>query len=73
MRGYRRNMFRMVESAKGDLQEQVVVNVFHSVASGLEAMHKFGWTHRDVKLENVLVNKSGQYKLIDFGSATDKV
>lgn len=36
-------------------------------------MHKFGYTHRDVKLENVLVNKSGQYKLIDFGSATDKV
>ena len=53
--------------------EHIIVNVFYSVSAALEALHKMGYAHRDVKLENVLAHNSGQYKLIDFGSATDQV
>lgn len=66
-------MFRLIEGTKGELPEQAVLTIFHSVASALEAMHKYGYSHRDIKLENVLINKAGQYKLCDFGSVTEKV
>lgn len=40
----------MIESAKGDLDEQIILNVFYSVATAIEAMHSFGQIHRDIKL-----------------------
>lgn len=66
-------MFKLIESTTGDIPEHIVVNVFYSVACALEAMHQNGLAHRDIKLENVMITKTGQYKLIDFGSASDQV
>jgi serine/threonine protein kinase len=43
------------------------------VASALEYMHSRGIAHRDIKLENVLLSESGQYKLCDFGSSSSDV
>jgi len=33
-------------------------------------MHSLDVVHRDIKLENVLINNNGVVKLIDFGFAT---
>jgi len=33
---------------------------------GLEHMHKQGWTHRDIKPDNYLVNEKNEVRLIDF-------
>jgi serine/threonine protein kinase len=38
-------------------------------AAGLHHMHEKGWIHRDVKPENILVNKSGDVKVIDVALA----
>lgn len=35
-------------------------------------MHDAGFTHRDIKIENVIIGTDGNYKLCDFGSCTDK-
>ncbi len=40
--------------------------IFKQLSVGLAYMHGSGWTHRDVKPDNVLVNASGQLKIIDF-------
>ena len=40
------------------------------VISGLSELHKRGICHRDVTLENLLFDKNGNLRLIDFGLAT---
>jgi serine/threonine protein kinase len=46
--------------------------IFKQAATGLAYMHGSGWVHRDVKPDNMLVNATGQLKLIDF-AITKKV
>jgi serine/threonine protein kinase len=47
-----------------------VLLAVRDVAQGLVAMHQAGFIHRDVKMENVLLNSNGRFKLCDFGSIT---
>lgn len=43
--------------------------IMEQAAAGLAYMHDQGWVHRDVKPENILVNKSGEVKVIDYALA----
>ena len=46
-----------------------LVLVFNQVASALVHMHRRGVFHGDLKPSNIMLSKSGQVKLIDFGTA----
>jgi serine/threonine protein kinase len=43
--------------------------IMEQAAAALHYMHEQGWIHRDVKPENILVNKSGDVKVIDYALA----
>src|SRR3954451_15459174 len=46
-----------------------LVLIFCQVASALSHMHRRGVFHGDLKPHNIMLSKSGQIKLIDFGTA----
>jgi serine/threonine-protein kinase len=49
--------------------ERLARHIFVQVIKALEYCHSKGICHRDVKLENLLLNEAGMVKLIDFGIA----
>ena len=46
-----------------------VLLVFRMVATGLNAMHREGFIHCDIKPNNILMGKAGSIKIIDLGQS----
>lgn len=56
------------------LTESGAIPVFKQIVQAVNYMHKLGMVHRDLKLENILINdtdNSNEVKIIDFGFATN--
>ena len=49
------------------LSEEESSFYFFQIISGIDYIHSQGIVHRDLKPENLLVNKTGNLKIIDFG------
>jgi serine/threonine-protein kinase len=54
---------------EGPLGLDELLRLVSEVASGLDAIHRAGLVHRDVKSENILLEESGSAALTDFGLA----
>jgi len=54
---------------RGPLEEDFVLHVGIDVAQGLQAAHRIGLTHGDIKPENILFARDGTAKVVDFGLA----
>jgi serine/threonine protein kinase/Tol biopolymer transport system component len=54
---------------RGPLPLRRSLELAAQIASGLAAAHEQGIVHRDLKPENVLIAKSGEAKIVDFGLA----
>ena len=54
------------------LSRQTILRVTKQIVQRLESLHKTGYLHNDLKLDNILVGHSDPQNiyLIDFGSAT---
>lgn len=50
--------------------ETIIKNIMHDVLEGLKYIHKLGYAHLDLKIDNIMstkVNGKSIYKIIDFG------
>ena len=56
------------------MTREAKLNIFSDIVAAVEHCHELGYMHRDIKLENILVNVDKQgaitnIKLADFGFA----
>ena len=53
----------------GKMGKEEVTCCTLQILSGVSYLHSMGLAHRDLKLDNVVINEHGIMKIIDFGSA----
>lgn len=71
-----REVRTLLEYVNGETLEQMnnpsiplLALIFAEVASAVSAMHRAGIYHADLKPNNIMLSRSGQVKVIDFGLA----
>jgi 5'-AMP-activated protein kinase catalytic alpha subunit len=60
------DLFNLIND-KGCLSEQEAMRFFWQLMEGLEYIHSCLISHRDLKLENILIDKNNNLKIADFG------
>jgi len=60
---------RLILKRKEPLPLKEAFNIIYDILSGLEYAHNKGFIHRDIKVENILLDDKGMAKLSDFGFA----
>jgi len=60
---------RALVTEKGKLPPAETVRIFEQVCLALEAAHREGVVHRDLKPPNIMIDKQGKVAVMDFGIA----
>ena len=66
LRDYYNKQIRNQENLS-EQKERVLKHFFTQIFSAMSYLHKNHMAHRDIKLENILIDKNNQIKIIDFG------
>ncbi len=56
----------MIDNPKPSLD--VVRSIIEQIAAGLRAFHRMEMLHQDVRPANIMIDRSGTWRIIDFGS-----
>lgn len=54
----------------GGATEDFLAGLLAQAAAGLDALHRIGITHGDLKAEHLLVSEEGRVRIVDFGSSS---
>jgi len=58
----------MIDNPKPDLE--IVRGIVEQIAKGLQAFHRMEMLHQDLRPENIMIDRTGTVKIIDFGSTS---
>lgn len=58
-----------VEKNKVRIQPGVALYIMRQMLRGLETLHEMGFVHSDVKPANIMIDRLGYVKLVDYGRA----
>ena len=64
-------LFNYIFCPKRGLQEKYSKIIFAKILKGVQAFHNNGICHRDLKMQNVLLDENFNPKICDFGFATE--
>lgn len=56
-------------SQEGQLSVKKTLAIAEQVCEGLSAAHRLGVVHRDLKPQNIMINRHGDVRIMDFGLA----
>ena len=65
-----RTVARIIDGSDAFTTQQALL-VVRGVAQGLSAAHRHGILHRDIKSDNLMIDREGLVKVLDFGIAQD--
>lgn len=54
---------------EGQLSVKKTLDIAEQICEGLSAAHRLGVVHRDLKPQNIMVNRHGEVRIMDFGLA----
>ncbi|KFW90609.1 Citron Rho-interacting kinase, partial [Phalacrocorax carbo] len=63
------DLLSLLNRYEDQLDESMVQFYLAELVLAIHSVHQMGYVHRDVKPENVLIDRTGHIKLVDFGSA----
>ncbi len=58
----------MIDNPKPDLE--TVRGIVEQIARGLQAFHRLEMLHQDLRPDNIMIDKTGTVKIIDFGAVS---
>lgn len=61
-------LYYFVEQNEPNLEEKYAIILFKNISKAIQAMHNNNICHRDIKLDNILLDTNYSPKICDFGS-----
>jgi cyclin-dependent kinase-like len=62
-----KNLLELLNLNPTGLDPNLIRHIIYQICKGLKFIHKNNFIHRDVKLENILIDKNNNVKICDFG------
>lgn len=63
------DLHQLMQNQNGPIRPELATHIIMEVANGLKAVHDQGIVHRDIKPANIMIDLSGEVRLLDFGLA----
>jgi serine/threonine protein kinase len=58
----------VITDSNGRMNNEIILNLFSKTITAVGYLHKKGYVHRDLKMENVILDKGVNIKVADLGS-----